>query len=245
MIEQLKEKVQSLGKRLPRHIAIIMDGNGRWANKKGFSRTEGHRVGVRVVRQIVEIAREVGIGVLTLYTFSTENWQRPRDEIGALMNLLRESVYRELDDLVKNGVRLRVSGDIDGLPLPQRKAMEYAIKKTANCDRLILNLALNYGGRQELVNVVRCIARDVADGNLSPDSIDETVIESHLWTAGLPDPDLMIRTSGEMRISNFLLWQMSYSEFYISEKLWPEFTREDFLEAILDYARRDRRFGGR
>ncbi|MFP4458101.1 MAG: isoprenyl transferase [Candidatus Zixiibacteriota bacterium] len=243
-LEKLKDRMKSLDK-IPEHIAIIMDGNGRWAKAHDLPIRKGHSEGVKAVRRIVEIAREINIKVLTLYTFSSENWSRSQEEINALMQLLKSSVFKELNDLIKNGVRLRVSGDLDGLPLAQKKAMKYAIEKTAKCDKLILNLALNYGGRQEIIQAVQKIAQDCKNDKFAIEDIDDSLFESYLYTSGLSDPDLLIRTGGNSRISNFLLWQLSYTEILILEKYWPDFQKEDFVMAVLDFANRDRRFGGR
>ncbi|MCD6531520.1 isoprenyl transferase [bacterium] len=244
-LEQLVEKIKSLPQeRVPVHIAIIMDGNGRWARRRGLPRTEGHRAGVATVKKIVRFAPRVGVKILTLYTFSTENWKRPRDEVKTLMNLLRDTTLRELDELVKNGVRLNVIGRFAELPAPQRKALSYAMKKTAGGKTLLLNLALNYGGRAEIVDAVRKIAEKVKSGEISPKDIDEALFERHLYTAGIPDPELLIRTSGELRLSNYLLWQTAYTELYFTPVLWPDFDEIEFCKAILDYAGRERRFGG-
>jgi undecaprenyl diphosphate synthase len=229
--------------RLPKHIAIIMDGNGRWAEKRGLPRTEGHNAGVEAVRRVVEVASETGIAFLTLYTFSIENWQRPKREVASLMSLLSKTTRAELDDLIKNNVRLIATGRIDGLPVERRQVLKRAIRKTAKNDGLTLNLALNYGGRTEIIDAVRSIARDIDSGKISPRSITDRLFEKYLYTAGMPDPDLLIRTSGEYRLSNFLIWQTSYTEMYVTETLWPDFGKEEFVAAIEDYLRRDRRFG--
>ncbi|RKZ24910.1 isoprenyl transferase [bacterium] len=244
-LEELVSQIKLLPpERIPLHIAIIMDGNGRWAKRKGLSRPEGHRAGVSAVKKIVRFAPQVGVKILTLYTFSTENWRRPADEVKIIMNLLRETTLRELDELVENGVKLVVSGRFSGLPLAQRKALEIAMKKTAGGDVLTLNLALNYGGRAEIIDAVRKIAEKIAGKKIKPKDIDEKLFEEHLQTAGLPDPDLVIRTSGEIRISNFLLWQSAYSEFYFTDVLWPDFDEIELCRAVIDYASRERRFGG-
>ncbi len=227
----------------PVHVAIIMDGNGRWASKRGLPRTEGHSAGVKAVRQVVEIASEIGVKYLTLYTFSVENWKRPKAEVASLMELLSRTTLKELDDLMQNNVRLIITGRIDELPLARREVLKSAIRKTSNNTGLTLNLALNYGGRTEIVDAVRTIAREVQKGNISPDKIDDSLFSNYLYTAELPDPDLLIRTSGEKRLSNFLIWQTSYTEMYITDTLWPDFGKAEFAAAIGDYIKRDRRFG--
>ena len=227
----------------PRHIAIIMDGNGRWAEQQGKPRIMGHRAGVESVQDIVRAARELGIGVLTLYAFSTENWKRPPLEVQALMGLLKSFLESELDTMVRNNVSLRCLGQKDRLPAEVRKAIERVILETAGNSGLILNLALSYGGRNEITQAVQAIARKCLEGTLTPEGIDQNVLEQHLYTAGLPDPDLLIRTGGETRLSNFLLWQASYAELYFTEILWPDFRKKDLLHAILDFQKRQRRFG--
>jgi len=227
----------------PAHVAIIMDGNGRWAARRGLPRTEGHSAGVKAVRRIVEAAGEVGVKYLTLYTFSVENWNRPKAEVASLMALLSRTTLEELDDLMKNNVRLIATGRIDGLPMVRRKVLKSAIQKTSGNTGLTLNLALNYGGRTEIIDAVRAIVKDVTEGRIAPDDVDVDRFSSYLYTAGLPDPDLLIRTSGEKRLSNFLIWQTSYTEIYITDTLWPDFGRADFLAALQDYIKRDRRFG--
>ncbi len=231
--------------RVPAHVAIIMDGNGRWAQKRGLPIKDGHSAGVEAAKNCVKIAHETGVKVLTLYTFSQQNWNRSPFEVGALMALLSSSAYGEVDELVKQGVKVIVSGDFEGLPLPQRTAMQMVMNRTSKGDGLILNLALNYGGREEIVRAARLIAHEVADGHLSAEDISADVFASKLFTAGLPDPDLLIRTSGEIRVSNFLLWQTAYTEFYITDTFWPDFDKKEFCRALIDYANRDRRFGAR
>jgi undecaprenyl diphosphate synthase len=228
---------------LPRHIAIIMDGNGRWARQKGKPRIMGHRAGVESVQDIVRAAREIGIGVLTLYAFSTENWKRPPLEVQALMGLLKSFLESELATMVNNNVSLRCLGQKERLPAEVRTVLEQVIRQTADNSGLILNLALSYGGRSEIIQAVRAISRKCLDGALNPEAIDQTVLEQHLYTAGLPDPDLLIRTGGETRLSNFLLWQASYAELYFTEILWPDFRKPDLLTAIEDFQKRQRRFG--
>ncbi|HHW44583.1 MAG: isoprenyl transferase [Thermoanaerobacteraceae bacterium] len=230
--------------RLPRHVAIIMDGNGRWAQRRGLPRTYGHRAGVESLREVVRACAELGIGYLTVYAFSTENWKRPRDEVDILMNLLVEYLHREIDELCANDIRIHPIGRLQELPVSAREALEAACLRTRNNHRLVLNLALNYGGRTELVDAVRTIAQKVARGVLSPGDIDESTIDGHLYTAGQPDPDLLIRPAGDYRVSNFLLWQLSYTEFWMTTVMWPDFRRVHLLQALVDYQRRERRFGG-
>ena len=228
---------------LPRHIAIIMDGNGRWAEQRGKPRIMGHRGGVESVQEIVRTTRELGIGVLTLYAFSTENWKRPPLEVQALMGSVKSFLERGLSTLAQNNVSLRCLGQKDRIPQEVRDVMERVIRETASNSGLILNLALSYGGRDEITQAVQKIARECVDGAISPEAIDQAVLEQHLYTAGLPDPDLMIRTGGETRLSNFLLWQASYAELYFTKILWPDFRKNDLLHAISDFQKRQRRFG--
>ena len=228
---------------IPRHIAIIMDGNGRWAKRQHKPRLVGHKVGVDSVQEIVECAGEWGVEVLTLYAFSTENWKRPADEVGGLMGLLKNYLQKELSRMLENNIRLTCIGNIAKLPKDVRDVLETTIKETASNNKLILNLALSYGGRAELIRGIQNIARDVCSGHLSADEIDEKCIDSHLYTADLPDPDLLIRTGGEARLSNFLLWQASYAEIYFTDTMWPEFREEAFVKAIAEYQSRERRFG--
>ncbi len=229
--------------RRPRHVAIIMDGNGRWARGRGLPRALGHQAGIKSVRIIVEAAQEQGIEVLTLYCFSIENWKRSRQEVDWLMRLLDEYLARELPDLVKNHVGLNVIGRLDGLPSKVQEHLRAAMAKTRSGAVMTLNLALNYGGRTEILDAVRQVAADVQAGRLTPAQIDEALFARYLYTRGQPDPDLLIRTSGELRISNFLLWQISYTELYITPVLWPDFGKAEFLAALEAYQRRDRRFG--
>lgn len=228
--------------RLPRHVAVIMDGNGRWAKQRHRPRIEGHRVGTKAVREVVEASARLGIEILTLYAFSTENWQRPRHEVWTLMNLIREHLGRERERLIDNGIRLRILGRRDPLPADLLTALDDTVRATAGGERMTLNIALNYSGRAEIVDAVRRIAADAARLG-EAGAIDEKAIERQLCTAGQPDPDLLIRTSGEMRVSNFLLWQIAYSEIWLTPTLWPDFGRRDLLEALIDYQRRERRFG--
>jgi len=229
--------------RLPQHVAVIMDGNGRWAKEHGKPRIWGHRNGVKAVREVSEAAAEIGIQWLTLYAFSTENWNRPRMEVGALMDLLVSTIREELETMNKNNIRLGAIGDIDKLPPKTRKALLEGIENTKNNTRMTLTLALNYSARWEITQAMRQVALKAADKTLSPDTIDEATVASFLTTAHMPDPELLIRTSGEHRISNFLLWQIAYTEFYFSDIYWPDFEREEFYTAILDFQHRERRFG--
>ncbi len=230
--------------RLPQHIAIIMDGNGRWAKKRLFPRFQGHRNAVRAVRDTVEIAVELKLPVLTLYAFSTENWSRPKREVSTLMDLFAEYLDKELATMLQHGVRFRVLGDRNGLPDFVQERLSKALAATAANPGLLLNLAVNYGGRAELVRGMRLIAEQVRAGQLAPDDITEALVSDYTYTAGVPDPDLIIRTSGEQRTSNFLTWQSAYSELYFTETLWPDFTKADFVEAIRVFQSRDRRMGG-
>ncbi len=231
--------------RLPAHIAIIMDGNGRWANRRHLPRVAGHRAGVVPVRSTVETCARLGIAELTLYAFSCENWKRPRAEVETLWQLLRYYLRKELPDLHKNGIRLRAIGRVDALPPEVREELQEVVDATSVNRGLRVNLAINYGGRNEIVDAVNA-ALDAAraEGRVDTLRLDEEAIASRLYTSGSPEPDLLIRTSGEMRISNFLLWQIAYSEIYVTPVLWPDFTRADLLAAILDYQKRDRRYGG-
>lgn len=231
--------------RLPAHIAIIMDGNGRWARRRGLPRAAGHKAGVEPVRIAVETSSRIGIQALTLYAFSVENWKRPRTEVEYLWRLLSIYLRRELPEIMRHGIRFTCMGRLDGLPLQVRRELENAIEATANNTGMRLNVAINYSGRAELVDAINAIMDDARlEGRLGDLHIDEDTIASRLYTAGLPDPDLLIRTSGEMRISNFLLWQIAYAELYVTDTLWPDFRRADLLHAILEYQKRDRRFGG-
>jgi undecaprenyl diphosphate synthase len=224
-------------------VAIIMDGNGRWATRRGLSRVQGHRRGKGSVREIVETAREVGIEVLTLYAFSTENWERPEREVGALMRLLRRYVRSELGKMMRHGIRLRAIGNLRRLPKEVLADLRSAEQQTRGNTAMTVQLAVSYGSREEIVGAARRLARKVRDGAIAPEDIDEESFSDALMTAGLPDPDLLIRTSGEMRLSNFLLWQAAYSEIYVTDVLWPDFRRAEFLAALDEYARRERRFG--
>jgi undecaprenyl diphosphate synthase len=231
--------------RLPRHVAIIMDGNGRWARQRNLPRVAGHKAGVEPVRVTVETCARLGLQHLTLYAFSVENWKRPRSEVDTLWRLLRIYLRRELADLMRNGVRLIAIGRLDALPAPARRELLEVVDATAANRGLQVNLAINYSGRAELADAFNAMLAQARDnGGLDRLSVTEDDIASHLYTAGLPDPDLLIRTSGEMRISNFLLWQIAYAELYVTPTLWPDFTRGELLRALLEYQRRDRRFGG-
>ncbi len=230
--------------KLPRHIAVIMDGNGRWARERGLPRIEGHRRGSESVRACTAACMEAGVPYLTLYAFSKENWQRPADEVGALMLLLDRFLAERTAEIMERNIRLRAIGHLGDLPDKARRRLEDTIAKSANNTALTLTLALSYGARTEIVDAAREIAREVKAGTLDPETIDENTIASHLYTAGVPDPDLLVRTSGEMRISNFLLWQISYAEIVVTPKLWPDFAKEDLFAAMQEYARRNRRYGG-
>ena len=230
---------------LPRHVAIIMDGNGRWAKQHSLAVALGHRKGVETLREIVRYASDVGIEVLSLYAFSTENWRRSKPEVAALMALILEFFRSEIDELHANRVRIRILGDTDALPGLQRDAVHAAEQKTKDNDGLQLNIALNYGSRDEILRAVRALAQQVKNGNLQPEQIDAGRFEALLYTAGQPDVDLLIRTSGEYRLSNFLLYQNAYAELMFPEVLWPDFTVQHFAQALADFGKRDRRYGGR
>ena len=230
--------------RWPRHIAVIMDGNGRWAQERNLPRIEGHRHGVASVRATVEESARLGIGQLTLYCLSSENWKRPRNELDFLMHLLEQYMIDERDRIMRNNLVIQVIGRREGIPPSVQQEMDKTIRLSASNSGTRICLAINYGGRAEMVDAVQRIARQVASGALSPGQITESCIADHLYTAGMPDPDLVIRTAGEMRVSNFLLWQISYAEFWVTDRYWPEFREEDLHCAIRDFAARDRRFGG-
>ena len=229
--------------RLPRHVAIIMDGNGRWAQAQGMDRSAGHVEGVNTVRRITEAASHAGISYLTLYTFSTENWNRPAEEVDALMHLIVIAIERETPDLIKNNVRLTTIGDMDRMPDEARERLEACMAATAHCTGLTLVLALSYSSRWEIVRAVRTLATDAAKGDIRPEDLTEETISAYLATASMPDPDLLIRTGGDMRISNYLLYQLAYTELVFVPTFWPAFTDEDFYRCILEYQRRQRRFG--
>ena len=236
-----KEKIDST--RLPKHVAVIMDGNGRWAKEKGKPRVFGHRNGVKSVREITEGAAEIGIEYLTLYAFSTENWNRPKLEVSALMRLLVETVYQETNTLMENNIRLQAIGEIDKLPAATYKALREGIENTKNNTRMTLVLALNYSGRWDITQAARELARSVQSGALTTDEITAEHLTKALSTRNFPDPELLIRTSGETRVSNFLLWELAYAEFHFSPVFWPDFRKPDFYQAIVDYQQRERRFG--
>ena len=230
--------------RIPAHVAVIMDGNGRWAQKRGLPRTFGHRAGAETLRSIVRAAADLGIRALTTYAFSTENWKRPAEEVDMLMNLFSDYLDNEIDELNDNGIRVRFSGGTEALAPTLRHKIEQAQRLTAANSRLILNIAVNYGGRAEITRAVWLIADKVAAGQLSPSDVNEDLVSQHLYTAGLPDLDLLIRPAGDQRISNFLLWQAAYAEFWFTDTNWPDFKPEHLVAAIADYQKRDRRFGG-
>ncbi len=236
-----KEKINI--NELPEHIAIIMDGNGRWAKANGKPRVFGHMNGVKAVRQVTEAATELGIKYLTLYTFSTENWNRPEDEVSALMKLLVQTIEQETQTLLKNNVRLKAIGDLNRLPMPVRDKLMECIERTSANTRTTLNLAISYSSRWEIVEMARQLAKDAKDGNIDPETIDESTISNYLTTKGMPDPEILIRTGGEYRISNFLLWQIAYTELYYTPVMWPDFNKENLYEIIADFQTRERRFG--
>jgi undecaprenyl diphosphate synthase len=238
LIDRVRE-----GGPVPAHVAVIMDGNGRWARQRSLPRPLGHQAGMTAVREAVEGALAAGVEVLTLFAFSQENWQRPADEIAALMALLEEYIDREMADLRAQGVRVRFLGDLERLAPSARAAVDRIMAHTGTGDRLALNICISYGSRAEITRAARLLAQEVQSGRLAPDDIDEEALAARLYTAAWPDPDLLIRTSGEQRLSNFLLWQLAYAELFVSPVLWPDFTREHLFEAILDYQRRERRFG--
>ncbi len=233
-------------KPVPKHVAVIMDGNGRWAKKHGFAaRLKGHEAGAETIRAVLRACDNTGVRYLTLYAFSTENWKRSKSEVAGLMELLRRFLIKNIDELIEKGIRLRAIGQIARLPNGTRKELERSIEKSKHNTKLDLILALSYGSRTEIVDCIRQIALNVKDGKLAPEDISEETVREHLYAPDIPDPELLIRTSGEMRISNFLLWQISYSEIYVTPILWPEFKEDDFYIAIADYQNRSRRYGGR
>jgi len=242
--EQDGESLGLESRQLPRHIAIIMDGNGRWASRRGFPRIEGHRQGVNSVRTVVEESTRLGIEQLTLYCLSSENWKRPALELNLLMQLLKKFVIGEREEIMRQNIRFSTIGRRSDLPKDVLAEVDKTINESRNNTGMQLCLALNYGSRSEIVDAVKSIVSEVEQGNLQADDIDEEVISSHLYTAGMPDPDLVIRTAGEMRVSNFLLWQISYAELWVTETYWPDFSVNDFWQALRDFAARDRRFGG-
>ncbi len=240
--EDLKQRILAGGD-IPRHVAVIMDGNGRWARRRRRLRVFGHLAGRHSVRQTVLGCRELGIEVLTLYTFSVENWQRPATEVSALMRILQQTLREQRDEMRDNGIRLAVIGRMEDLPVPAQDTLRESMDSLAGGRDMLLNLALSYGGRTEIARAARRIAEEAARGELDPAAVDEATVARHLYTAGLPDPDLLIRTSGEVRISNFLLWQAAYAEILVTPVLWPDFRKEHLYRAILDYQHRERRFG--
>ncbi len=242
MASESLDKIRLSGD-IPNHVAIIMDGNGRWAKQKGFPRQIGHREGMKSVRETIEGAAEAGVNILTLFAFSTENWNRPQKEVSSLISLLRYYARKERDSLKHQGVEVHVLGEIERFDDQTREAVDLIVKGTKGGQSLRLNLMISYGGREEILRSVRTLAEQVDQGELTVDDIDEDALRKTLFTVNLPDPDLLIRTSGEYRISNFMLWQIAYTELHITPVLWPDFTREHLFEAVLDYQRRDRRFG--
>lgn len=241
---ELRARVDAIDfERLPRHIAVIMDGNGRWAKQRGLSRSAGHVEGVTAVRRVTEIASDLGVGYLTLYAFSTENWNRPQEEVDALMELIGIAIEQQLPDLIANNVSIRLVGAIARMPEEARRRLYNAVDKTAHCTGMTLAICLSYSSRWELTEAARKLAAECAAGALRPEDIDEEAIAARLDTFPMPDPDLLIRTGGECRVSNFLLWQIAYAELHFSPALWPDYSKADFIDAILDFQRRQRRFG--
>jgi len=240
-MKSYKEKINL--KKLPKHIAIIMDGNGRWALKHGMDRVDGHFEGVDSVRNIAEAAASIGIKYITLYTFSTENWNRPKEEVDALMALFVDTIVKELDTLNKNDIKLNAIGDLKSLPLENYNRLIETMEQTSSNSTMTLTLAMSYSSRWEIINAVKNIVTDVKSGKLISDDIDENIFKNYLCTSDIPDPELLIRTSGELRISNYLLWQIAYSELYFTDKLWPDFREEELYKAIVEYQDRERRFG--
>ncbi|MCH5226126.1 MAG: isoprenyl transferase [Muribaculaceae bacterium] len=240
----LEKKISELDpNRIPVHVAMIMDGNGRWAKSHGFVRSDGHAEGVSTVHRVTKLSSDLGIKYLTLYAFSTENWNRPKEEVDTLMYLIGWAIERELPELLANNVKIVLLGDIERIPDEPRQRLFYARNATAHCTGLQLNMCLSYSSRWEITEAVRQIAKAAAEGKVNPDHISEEDVSNHLTTAGIPDPDLLIRTGGEHRISNYLLWQIAYSELYFTSALWPDFSDEDYIEALLDFQNRERRFG--
>lgn len=243
-MDELQKKIDSLDRnRIPVHVAMIMDGNGRWAQKKGFARSEGHAEGISTVHRVTKLSSDLGVKYLTLYAFSTENWNRPPEEVATLMYLIGWAIERELPELLRNNVRIHLLGDIDRIPQEARERLFYAREATAHCTGLQLNMCLSYSSRWEITEAARILARKAAAGEIDPESISEEVFASSLTTAGIPDPDLLIRTGGEERISNYLLWQIAYSELYFTPVLWPDFSDAEYVDAIIDYQNRERRYG--
>ncbi|SHF52339.1 isoprenyl transferase [Ornithinibacillus halophilus] len=243
--KQVKEEnVSNDFDNIPNHVAIIMDGNGRWAKKRGLPRIAGHKEGMDVVKDTVQTAVDFNVKILTLFAFSTENWKRPKSEVEYLMKLPKEFLHIYLPDMMKNNVRIETIGDFNALPNHTKEAVQYAKDQTKDNDGLILNFALNYGSRYEIMRAIKLILSDIEDAKINPDKIDENIFQQYLYTNGLSDPDLLIRTSGEQRLSNFLLWQSAYTEFWFTDALWPDFSRDIFIQALQDYQQRKRRYGG-
>ncbi|MEH7224492.1 isoprenyl transferase [Bacillus sp. JJ1566] len=242
--KQLNEAVQFADHDTPDHVAIVMDGNGRWARKRGLPRVAGHKEGVSTVVKIVRAAVKCNVKVLTLYTFSTENWKRPKLEVDTILKLPKEFLHIYLPELISNNVRIEAIGDMENLPAHTREAIQYAIQRTRDNDGLQLNFALNYGGRDEILKAMKDMFLDISDSKFSLDDLDEQQFSRYLYTDGLPDPDLLIRTGGEKRLSNFLLWQLAYTEFWFTDVLWPDFSEKEFLQALEEYRQRKRRYGG-
>lgn len=243
-MDELQNKIDSLDKnRIPVHVAMIMDGNGRWAQRQGFSRSEGHAEGISTVHRVTKLSSDLGVKYLTLYAFSTENWNRPPEEVATLMYLIGWAIERELPELLRNNVRIHLLGDIERIPQDARERLLYARDATAHCTGLQLNMCLSYSSRWEITEAARILARKAAAGELDPDDISEECFAGQLTTAGIPDPDLLIRTGGEERISNYLLWQIAYSELYFTPVLWPDFTDIQYVDAIIDFQNRERRYG--
>ena len=241
---QLEHKISLLDKsKIPVHVAMIMDGNGRWAKKRGLSRSEGHTEGISTVHRVTQLSGKLGIKYLTLYAFSTENWNRPKEEVDTLMNLIGWAIEKELPELLANNVRTNVIGDLGRVPEDALKRINYALEATKNCTGLVLNMCLSYSSRWELTEAARKLANLAQQRIINPEDIHEDTLSSHLTTAGMPDPDLLIRTGGEHRVSNYLLWQIAYSELYFTSILWPDFSDEDYVDALLDFQNRERRFG--
>ena len=243
-MSQLEEKISRLDPtRIPVHVAMIMDGNGRWAKKHGFERSDGHAEGVSTVHRVTKLSGELGIKYLTLYAFSTENWNRPKEEVDTLMYLIGWAIEKELPGLLANNVKVNLLGDVERIPEDARKRLFYALDSTAHCTGLNLNMCLSYSSRWEITDAMKKIAIKAAEGKINPKDINEETVSENLATAGMPDPDLLIRTGGEYRISNYLLWQIAYSELYFTPTLWPDFSDEDYVDALLDFQSRERRFG--
>ena len=229
--------------KIPNHVAIIMDGNGRWAKKRKKRRFFGHKAGMDRVRDVVSYAKAKGIKILSLFAFSKENWQRPKEEVNFLFSLLEEFTKKEVKDLIKNNIKLHFIGDLEDLPAHYYELIKKAENSTNHCDGMVLNIVLNYGGKQEIINAVKNIGNDLLNGNIALNDINEKTFSNYLYTKNIPDPDLLIRTSGEMRISNFMLWQLAYTEIYVADTLWPDFNEEEFNKALEDFSKRERRFG--